>query len=166
VTRAAKSFDSCEFSDLKLLQNDYWEALWETLRKTNSPLKGSKPRPQHWNNFAIGRTGFKLDAVVHAQKQFIQAGLYISDRNATDYFELLRQQQHQIEAEFGGPLDWRPLPNKTASRIVCRKSEVDPTNRGDWPAQHSWFRETLERLDRVFRQRVANLDLGDGALIG
>ena len=161
VSRAAKSVAAGQVSALKQQQKEYWAGLWELLDKVRSPLTGSKPQPRHWTNFAIGRSKFKLDAVMNSQKHFIQAGLYISASDAAAYFELLRQDQAEIEGEFGSPLDWRELPNKKASRIVFRKSDVDPTDRDDWQAQHTWFRETLEKLDRVFRPRVGALDLDD-----
>lgn len=161
VSRAAKRVGDGEVSELKQQQKEYWAALWDLLDSTTSPLKGSKPRPQHWTNFSIGRSAFKLDAVMHTQKQFIQAGLYISDENASDYFEVLNQDRSEIENEFGQTLDWRALPSKKASRIVLRMSGVDPTDRAGWPAQHAWFKETLEKLDRVFRPRVVALDLSD-----
>ncbi len=33
--------------------------------------------------------------------------------------------------------------------------------KNDWLNQHAWFKETVEKFDRVFRERIKNLDPSD-----
>lgn len=41
---------------------EYWEALRTRLIEGGSPMRPHKPSPQHWTNFAVGRSGFHLSA--------------------------------------------------------------------------------------------------------
>ena len=66
-----------------------------------------------------------------------------------------------IESELGEPLDWLELPERKASRIILFRRTADPEDESDWPAQHAWLAQALERLDRVFRPRVKALNAAD-----
>jgi hypothetical protein len=58
-------------------------------------------------------------------------------------------------------MNWQGLPNRQASRVALFKDDVDTVNEADWPSQHAWIANHLEKFDRAFRQRVKNLDASD-----
>ena len=49
----------------------------------------------------------------------------------------------------GEPLIWDNAESKKSARIYLRKS-ADIEDRDDWPQQHEWLREHLEKLHAVF----------------
>ena len=56
------------------------------------------------------------------------------------------------------------MPAKKESQIGVVRPNTDPTNETDWPAQHDWLREMLERLHQTFAQRAKSLSVpGAGA---
>lgn len=61
----------------------------------------------------------------------------------------------------GESLRWLDLPGRKESRIALRSPETDPADRADWPQQHQWLKEQLERFNRVFRPRVRRLNAED-----
>ncbi|MEO0408038.1 MAG: DUF4268 domain-containing protein, partial [Cyanobacteria bacterium P01_A01_bin.135] len=121
---------------------------------------------------AIGRSGFKLMAVASTwnseleswNSDEIRAELYISRHSdpgeCKHYFNLLQRQQTIIEAELGESLSWDSQPDRKACRIYLRKS-VELQNRADWPAQHQWLTEKLDRMHRVFSPRIKQLTLAE-----
>jgi hypothetical protein len=48
-----------------------------------------------------------------------------------------------------------------ASRVALFKEDIDTTNEADWPSQHEWIADQLEKFERAFRQRIKNLDASD-----
>jgi Domain of unknown function (DUF4268) len=71
---------------------------------------------------------------------------------------LLHEEKEEIEEEFGEKLDWRELPGKVESHVALVLEPADPSDRHDWPRQHAWLRDQLERFHAVFRPRVRQLD--------
>ena len=157
VSKAARRISDEPVSETKALQLKYWTALKEYLTECGSKLRSQKPHPQHWTNYSIGRSGFSLCATVNTQLNRIGAELQINHDNAKQFFQLLYQQKEDIEREMGVALEWCELPDKKSSRIITFLEEADLTDEGDWKRQHSWLRDVLEKLDRVFRERVKNL---------
>ena len=141
------------------MQLRYWQQLKKYLESSDTKLRPQTPRPQHWQIFSIGRSGFCISALMNTQRKRIGVELSISDSNAKDFFNLLSKDKENIEQEIG-ELEWKELPQRNSSSII-KYEYVDPTKEGDWPSQHKWLKEALEKFNQAFRQRVRNLNLGD-----
>ena len=161
ITRSTSGLTSGELTETKRLQLDYWLKLWELIRGKDSQIRGTKARPQHWNNFSIGRSFFKLAAAVNTQKNFIRIEVYMRGPYAKEYFDLLKLQQEKIEKELGFELEWQELPTRKASRIAIALDDANPSDRNDWGRQHQWILSNLEAFQNSFRHRIKDLDVDD-----
>lgn len=149
---------STALTETKLLQQEYWTALREYMIENNLNVKPTKPLPQHWMNFAVGRSHFQLSALVNTKENRISLGLSMTGPDSKAHFYLLSQERKEMEEEFGEPLEWLELPQRQESRIMLHDKQADPNNYDDWPNQHAWLSEKLEKFDSVFRTRVKQLD--------
>jgi hypothetical protein len=77
------------------------------------------------------------------------------------FFKLLEQQRQEIEKEAGVGFEWRELPDYKESYIVLRCYGNDITDKNGWEKQHKWFKQTLEIYQKVFSQRIKNLNADD-----
>jgi hypothetical protein len=150
-------------SDLKLLQLEYWTALHEKLAQPGHQVKPQKPQPQNWAYYRLGRWGAQLCATINSMADELAVSCDIKEPFDKSAFHQLFTQKDAIEAEMGAPLDWRELPNKKSSRILLFKKGTDPEQRDDWPAQHAWLMDTLDRFAKVFRPRVMALSAPSAA---
>jgi len=159
ISQAAQRISQEGVTETKELQYRYWEQLVNFLQDNNSKLRPQNPRPRHWQIFSIGRSGTYISATINTrEKKRIGVELYMPHpEHSKTFFHLLMRDKDTIEQEMGTVLEWQELPEKTASRIALYKS-ADATDESAWPSQHQWFKETIERFDRVFRQRVKNLN--------
>lgn len=159
ISQAAQRISQEGVTETKELQYRYWEQLVNFLQDNNSKLRPQNPRPRHWQIFSIGRSGTYISATINTrEKKRIGVELYMPHpEHSKTFFHLLMRDKDTIEQEMGTALEWQELPEKTASRIALYKS-ADATAESAWPSQHQWFKETIERFDRVFRQRVKNLN--------
>lgn len=144
-------------TETKQLQREYWAALREHMIENGSSVKPTKPLPQHWMNFAIGRSEFHLYSFANTKEGRIGLGLVMTGPDAKPHFRLLWQQRADVEEEFGEALEWLELPERKESRIELHDLNADPNDRDGWPAQHAWISENLEKFDAVFRQRIKQL---------
>lgn len=148
-------------SETGSLYQDYWLGLRQVAEQAGEAGRFPKAWPRHWLPFKIGRSGFQLSAVLLRAERQVRIELYMHQKNMPpkQAFRELEMSKVQIEAAYGGPLDWQELPDSRASRIAAYLKDIDVSNRTDWPRQHSWIIDQLKLLRRIFAQRVKALVL-------
>jgi hypothetical protein len=154
---------NADVSAYKQLQLKFWTAFKQYMEGKGSFLRCQKPLPQHWTNFAIGRSGVHLDSVISVWNSEtglkgpeIRAGLYLDGPNAKQEFAMLEKQKESIEQTLGFSLTWHNPENKAACRLYTRQ-DSDFTNESLWPEQFEWLRMRLETMHKVFAPIMRNL---------
>ena len=158
VAEVRRAVSTGELTETRHLQQEYWAGLMDLLRQRNSPVKPTKPLPQSWVNFSIGRSYMNLTATLHTRDNWINAQFTVTGPDAKAFFGLLKHQKEQIEQQVESLLIWDEQPNRAERRIQIMLRDTDPTDRFDWPRQHRWLAEQLEALYRVFAPRVKGLN--------
>lgn len=158
---AVRNVDGGELSGVRLLQLEYWAALRDELVRHGGPIRPRKPLPQAWADFAVGRTGFSLNAFTNTKQPSIGVGLYIWDTpDNKAAFHKLREHRDSIERELGTQLEWQELPDAKSSMVQLIRQGADPARREQWPEQHKWLCEQLAAFHSAFAPRVRALDFG------
>ncbi len=157
VGRVAAQIQSEDLTETKQLQLEYWTSFREFVAKHSKVIRSQKPLPQHWTNFAIGRSYFHLSALVNTWEKKIGVVLSLTGPDAKPHFYLLHAEREAIEREVGCVLEWRKNPDKKESAIWLR-ADMDPTVTAGWPQQHQWLLEKLETFRSVFGPRIVKLD--------
>ena len=142
---------------------EYWTAFRDYMERRGSFITPTKPPKEYWMSFAVGRSGFGLDAYNGMRDKWIGVGLILSGPDAKPHFHLLSLEKGRIEDEIGARLEWQEKPSQKNSVIALKLSNVDPTNRQSWPGQHEWLLGRLEAFHRAFAQRIKNLRAADNA---
>ncbi|MBT7769672.1 MAG: DUF4268 domain-containing protein [Rhodospirillales bacterium] len=157
VGAATRRIETEALTDTKQMQLAFWEALHAEL--LNHPnIRTQKPRPQHWTNLPIGRSGMRLGAILNSREERIGVELYLGDDNASAYFIELETEKAEIEEALGFMPIWKALPEKRASRILFYNQGCPLDDQDRWPEYRAWITKHLEDFDRVFRPRVRQLD--------
>jgi hypothetical protein len=157
VGAATRRIEAEALTETKQLQLAFWESLHSELQD-HSHIRPRKPRPQHWTNFPIGRSGMRLGAILNTKEERIGIELYLSDDNAQAYFRELEAAKDEIEEALGFAPIWKALPEKRASRIICYKYQCPLDQEEHWPDYRAWMTKRLEDFNRVFRPRVKQLN--------
>ncbi|MBZ4020844.1 hypothetical protein CKO11_00025 [Rhodobacter sp. TJ_12] len=157
VGAATRRIETEALTDTKQLQLAFWEQLHAELQ-THPGIRTQKPRPQHWTNIPIGRSGARLGAILNSREEKIAVELYLGDENAMAYFRELEASKAAIEEELGYAVDWRALPDKRASRILLIREKCPLEDQARWQEYREWLTAKLEDFDRVFRAKVKALD--------
>lgn len=149
-------------TETQLQQMQYWTGLAEYMSDANCQISSPNPVPEAYVFLPLGKASIRLKVSISKGKRRLSVGLDMFDEKATAYFNLLVQNREEIEQEFGISLEWDELPAQKSSRVSLHKKDTDPTDEEDWPDQHAWLAEKLKLFDRVFRDRIRDLDAGDG----
>ena len=152
---------SSELSETELQKEKFWTDLRDYMSQEGSQLRYPKPGPWNYLIFSIGRSDFTMEPRISRQKAEIGIRMRMTGQNAIAHYHLLKEQQAEIESEFGEPLDWQALPGRKSNRISLSKGGIDPENETDWPNQHEWLASKLELFDKVFRSRIKALNADD-----
>jgi len=72
-------------------------------------------------------------------------------------FDQLWAQKDELEAKFGGELDWRRMDDKKASRILFSQP-FDGFNKESWPEMIDWLAEHIVKLEAAFSAPLAQLN--------
>ena len=160
LTRTTRQTDDTPRDEWRKPYIIYWAAFGSFLEDRKAPFKLRVPTPRdNWCGFGIGRSGFTLVATAGFRDHKIGVEINISHRAAKLAFDRLEAERTAIETDFGGPLDWQRTNDKKGCRIVVSRTDLDPNERDQWPTQHDWFLDQMERFTRTFRLRIAALNL-------
>ncbi len=153
-------------TDIPSLQLRYWTAFHQFMQdKTLAFRIAGKPAPQNWVFLSpFGCYPFKLAAILslrntHASEaNEIRAEVTIEGPSARQFFAMLEENKDQIEAELGLSLNWYAGETAKICRIRVFRTAIIQDER-NWPQQHEWLTQHLEKMHRVFNDRVRNLTL-------
>ena len=150
-----------DLSETDIQLERFWATLRDYMIQKESPVNCPKPYPGRFLIFSIGRTNFSMEGRIATKLKKIEVHLIVSGQNAKAHFYFLKQQQTEIQMEFGETLEWEESPGRKSSRISLRKEDTDPQDESDWPNQHNWLASKLELFDKVFRPRIKALNAAD-----
>lgn len=152
LARAASSA-----SPTKQLQLKFWAALIDRLAKNAPQIRPQKPRPQHWLNNSIGRSGFGLNITANTRDERLGVELWMPGEEAKARFAALLAQRDTIEGALGFNLDWQELPDAKGCRIVTFYPNASIEDEARWDEYLQWLEQGLVVMDQVFRPIVKAL---------
>ncbi len=144
-------------SPTKQLQQKFWVALIESLAKSAPHIRPQKPRPRHWLNNSIGRSGFSLNITANIRDERLGVELWIPGAEAKKHFANLSAQKKDIEGKLGFELDWQELPDAKACRVATWYPNASIEDEGRWGEYLEWLTQRLVKMDQVLRPIVKAL---------
>jgi len=141
-------------SPTKQLQQKFWAALIERLSKSAPQIRPQKPRPQHWLNNSIGRSGFGLNITANIREERLGVELWIPSAEAKRHFASLSDRKAEVESRLGFELDWQELPDAKACRIAAWYPEASIEDESRWDEYLDWLTERLVKMDQILRPIV------------
>lgn len=144
-------------SPIKQLQQKFWAALIDKLAKTAPHIRPQKPRPQHWLNNSIGRSGFGLNITANTRDERLGVELWMPGPEAKTRFASLSEQRKEIEDKLGFELDWQELPDSMACRIASWYPDASIEDQSRWDEYLNWIAQRLVKMDQVLRPVVRAL---------
>lgn len=135
------------------LRQQFWAALIERSKlKTDLYVKHAAPSVNYMQ-LRIRRNGYHFDFNVTQSE--IRAYLYIA--NDKEGYEQLMAQRAQIEASFGGALQWDASSGRASRSIGVTHAGGYRSEKSEWPDIHDEIITAMMRLVEVLRPRVLAL---------
>lgn len=153
---------STDTSESNQFCRDFWTGVIEKLEPSGILRPDPVPRGRQDMRFDVGWHTFFLKAYFSRVKKKKQ-GVWVSCRGPHGYenYLALKDHQQEIEAVFGGPLEWQPEPNNDRGSVSLQIVGKDADARDTWPQQHELLAATLLRLYGAVKPFVAQLDIAE-----
>jgi hypothetical protein len=147
-----------QLNDTQTFYREYWTAMKKYFEANGTKLKHQKPQPQHWMNFAIGKSYFNMCSVASVRDNFNRVELDLNGPDATNRFlELKNKYEQESYNEIDENIIWDIVEGKQMSWIYIRQ-DADINDRTKWEEQFKWLMETLEKFDAFFRPKIKALN--------
>lgn len=152
-----KSRRESEFTEVQEFYISYWSGMKEFFDERGTKLRNQKPRAQHWTNFALGKSHFKLAAVASYRDNFLRVEFLLEGPDATErFFKLKEMFEEDSKVKVHPDIQWDEVENRQMSyAYVKRTADISQTDK--WPEQFEWFLENLERMDAFFRPKIKTI---------
>ena len=150
-----------ELTPYKQKQVDFWGKLQKLMQQRQGNVSPRKPYPQHYMDFAIGRSHFQLFASFNRRRNTISVWLYIGGPDQKPHFTLLKENKEEIERELNDTPEWGKSSSSDNYYIFFVRENCNISNPEEWPDLLEWMYQKLEDLHRVFAPRIKTLDASD-----
>lgn len=125
-------------------------------------IRPAAPSPQSWMRMSIGRDrDFSINAIANSRSRItgepeLRAEFQARGPGAKAPYERLCRERSRIEHEFGRDLEWHSVEKHYKCRIFVRRAIAwqEPSRH---PECFAWLVENLDRLHRIFHDRVRSL---------
>ena len=135
----------------------FWTDIHNRMKSEKLPFRLQKPGEDHWSSIAVGRSGFHIAMLLTPKNQSIVVEVVIKPEGWKDAaFEQLKSQAAEIEKEVGAQLDWRPMLDKSSSKILLEQ-KINPKVEANRKAVCDWFAEWTPKMFSAFSNRVKAL---------
>lgn len=145
-------------SPVEKLRQSYWTEFRAHLEESEPPFSLRNPWEKAWYRISIGRSHFGINCKISKQKNRLAVELYFDPEHAEKYFDMLKQDKEEIEAEIGSELEWERLEGKNACRIAIYNRSANVEDRDKWKEQFNWLEDNLYSFYDVFPNRVNSLE--------
>ena len=150
--KKAASQDKGSPSDLKLLQQRFWQSLKEyvNLKTEKSAVNyGRTPRPQHWYDISFGTSKANISLTFNSRSSQIGCELYI--KNDESIYSKIQSDKEKILAELGDDVEFMDLPGSSAFRII-KTYGCDPFDENNWNEYFEWLNTQAAKFQKTFKK--------------
>ena len=149
----------------KQLQLDFWLGFREYLLDRETPLKPSNPRPQHYMDIGLGRSGFWLAAIASLwdsagggySSQELRAELSTNHYYAEYYYSHLVSRKSEIEDKLGCKVTWHNPGEGVRVRKIYVQMSTSLQDKNVRSEQYEWLARNLEKLREIFEKYLQHV---------
>ncbi len=155
--QAKKTTSKQKLTDIKLLQQEYWQGLKEFMETFKSFVKLPNPPTTSWFNIPLGRTNYFFSLAVNTRDNSVNLWLTIIGSKSKEDFDRLYEIAYKDSlTEVNQNLIWDRMQGNTRCAVTL-KSYADFMEKTDWPNQFTWFKENLEKFEKYFKPKIKEL---------
>lgn len=131
---------------------EFWAKFNEVLIAKEKPFNVRKPSTDHWYDVAIGTSKAHISINLVNKEGKIVLELYIPDDKSL--FDMLHEQQAEIESELNMNFEWERLDKKKASRIKYAIPGLNFEDQSNYGELMDKVIECVLKMKDTFQKRI------------
>jgi hypothetical protein len=128
---------------------EYWTTFLSKLRLDDRSI--AIPKPNSLGNLRFILDGNRFWITVYAGSSLKHMGVFL--RGSAEYFAAIEADRPRVEVEVPDAT-WNEDTEQWSVEVT---RPADPTCVDEWPAQHKWLADTLERFLKIFKPFVGTV---------
>lgn len=138
----------------------FWTQLLEKANAVSPLHAGVAPTKENW--VAADAKGIRLGYVTSYDTARVELYLFRASKEENKaIFDDLYSHKAEVEATFGGPLEWRRLDDKNASRVYVEIPGGSPNDESTWDTLHAALIDGMQRFEAALRPYVDKYRKGE-----
>lgn len=140
------------------LRLEFWDQALEAFNRSRCSLYNNvSPSKDNWVSAGSGISSMPLSLIFGKSEVRIEFHMGRPDAEVNRFvFDRLEAQKAQIEADFGAPLAWLPLPGRKSCRIYYAKP-VDGYDKANWPGMIQWLIKHMAQLEKALSRPLEKI---------
>lgn len=127
---------------------EYWTKFDQLCQDRKTRWRISKAIPYYDPAIRLGRSDCRMTPQAGMRDKFVAAWFLVYEKAGKSRYRALESRRQEIEAKIPG-LIWHPKPDMQRSVLEVRRPDMDPNVMEDWPRQHEWLLDQLNRMYEV-----------------
>ena len=138
----------------------FWAQFIDRSKLRTQLLTNRTPTDSHWLSAGIGRSGFTLNTLLVQQQGQVECYIRLAggEEKSKAAFHALLARKEEIEAKFGGALDWQELPGRQGCRICTELPGGWKSPEPEWPGMQDRLLDALIHLESALKKPIQELD--------
>ena len=147
-----------ELAERHDIRQRFWSQLLDRAKGRTRLHSGVSPGVDNWIGTGAGISGLAYNYVITQHSGRVELYIDRGDEAQNDAaFEHFQGHREEIEASFGGPLDWQPLPGRRGCRINFDVADHGYKDEEDWMSLQEQLIEAMIRLEAALKPFVTLL---------
>jgi hypothetical protein len=148
-----------DLTETETLRLQFWSKLLEKSNKKTSAYQNISPSKGGWISTGAGKSGLNYAYVVRKHDAQVEFYIDLLDKDLNKKrFQFFLNNKHNIERQFGAPLDWQLLPDKRASRIRYIITGYGLRDEANWDKLHDKLINAMIRLTGSLKPYIHQID--------
>lgn len=141
-------------------RKEFWTQFIDKMNAKNQLCSSTSPRADDWISIGFGMSGANINIV--SRKTYARVEVYFNAGNKDKErnkkaFDSFHEKKEEIEAAFGGQLNWARMDENVTSRIIIQKDGVDVFNKGDWKKINEFLIENAVKMHGIFKEQAGRV---------
>ena len=138
---------------------NFWAQFINESNKANKLFSNISPSKDNWIGIGIGMTGVNLNLVM--SRNYCRSEIYLnrgSKEVNKELFDFVLEMRKDIEADFGGELEWERMDDKVSCRIKSELKGVNYFEETDWHTMIVFMISASVKMEKVFREPIIRMN--------